>query len=233
MFFEQLIFNLTYKYFFDKNSVFRLLTSKHIIMNIFFQIKRFFLTILVVIISLHCVFGQSEEKTKKPKKEIFTFGPKASLSFTNDSEGIPGKYKVGTDFGLFFRISPSRFYIQPEFYYQIRSADIVNHSGHCSYIENHKSHHLDIPLLIGIKAVDFKLFKIRFFLGPYFSFKIADSLKNYYSHSYFQLGFQTGLGVDLWRFTIDVSYSNLNSLNYKFWIRGNNIFKVGVGFKCF
>jgi len=207
-------------------------------MNVFFQIKRFLFAILFILISFHCVFGKNEGKPKKSKKEIFTFGPKVSLSFTNDSDGTPGKYKAGTDLGLFFRISPTRLYIQPEFLYQFRSTDMENFYGHGGgwKTENYKSHHLDIPVLIGIKAIDFKLIKIRFFFGPYFSFKIADNSKIFYfdmRNPYFQLGFQTGLGVDLWRFTVDVSYSNLNSLNYNYWVRGNNIFKVGVGFKCF
>jgi len=205
-------------------------------MNVLFQMKRFLFTILFILISFHCVFGQNEGKPKKSKKEIFTFGPKISLSFTNDSDGIYGKYKAGTDLGLFFRISPTRLYIQPEFLYQFRNTDMYNYIGQYICTENYKSHHLDMPVLIGIKAIDFKLIKIRFFFGPYFSFKIADNSKVFYfspKNPYFQLGFQTGLGVDLWRFTVDISYSNLNSLNYSYGVKGNNIFKVGVGFKCF
>jgi hypothetical protein len=207
-------------------------------MKPFLNHKHCFFAIIFAVISLSCVYAQNEEKShNKPKKEVFTFGPRVSLNFSNDSEGIPKQFGAGADFGLFFRIAPTRLYIQPEINYQLRGADMEIYNGHGrTYIGKYKSHHIDVPLLIGIKAIDFKLFKLRFYFGPDFSFKIHDNSNDFsfnLRNPYFQLGFQTGIGFDIWRITIDANYSNLNSLNYNHWICGNQIFKASVGFKCF
>jgi hypothetical protein len=216
------------------------LKPNYINMKTFFNHKHIFLVIIFSIIFSSCLYAQKEEKIScKQKKEIFTFGPRVSLNFSNDCDGYNTKqFRAGADFGLFFRIAPTRCYLQPEINYQIRSAYMYEYIGQGGLsLENYKSHHIDVPLLLGIKAIDFKLFKFRIYFGPDFSFRIYDNSKWYsilhYNNPNFQLGFQTGIGFDFWRITIDASYSNLNSLNYKFWVRGNQIFKASVGFKCF
>jgi len=197
-------------------------------MNTILQIKHFFFIILIIVISLSYVYGQKEEKTKcKSKKEIFAFGPKVSINFTKSKNNVfPKKYGTGADLGLFFRLSPLRLYIQPEIIYQIRNTDFNDIWNNTEIFE---THHIDIPIFIGIKAINFKLIKLRFFAGPEFNIRLKNNGLSYYGY---QLGFQAGLGLDLWRFTIDAGYSFLGHVctNNKIY---SNMFKVGVGFKCF
>jgi hypothetical protein len=87
---------------------------------------------------------------------------------------------------------------------------------------------LDIPVLVGFKAVDLKQFKIRFFVGPEFCMKFKDHV----TKNDFQMGLQAGLGVDIWRFTLDAGYAVLGNV-YPGKKGHNNIFKVGIGFKCY
>jgi len=205
-------------------------------MNTIFQTKCYFLAIIFLLISFCNMYAQQDDaKPCRAKKEIFAFGPKLSVNATNlcISKQLRTDFLAGADLGLFFRFSPGRLYIQPEIYYQIRNTKIMNwmddslYSGP-SYDDKYATYHIDIPIIIGIKAIDFKFFKLRFFAGPEFNVKLKDGpIKNYY-----QLGLITGLGLDIWRFTIDASYSFVGYI-YPYSRSCNNIIKVGVGFKCF
>jgi len=198
-------------------------------MNTILKTTKHYVVLIVIffIVSLCNVNAQECSSKNKPKKEFFTFGPKLSVNFIQESFAYPKEFVPGADLGFFFRITPARLYIQPEIHYQIRNTNI-DMGGWPMRIVQFRTHHISIPLLIGVKAVDLKLFKLRFFAGPEFSFR----LKENGIETVFQLGFQTGLGFDIWRFTIDAGYSLLgymdsNTNTY------SNIFKIGLGFKCF
>jgi len=167
----------------------------------------------------------------KSKKEPFTFGPKISVNFSNENGSSiqSSKFLPGADLGLFFRLSISRLYIQPEISYLVRNTEGTIPDIIGGVIHSH-THHIDVPVLVGIKAVNLSFFNLRAFAGPDFCFKIKDDVLQ----KQFQLGFQAGLGFDIWRFTIDASYSFQGNLvpSVKKGVH-NNVFKVGVGFKCF
>ena len=184
--------------------------------------------LFVFIFSLSNVHAQEEKPLKdKSKKERFTFGPKFSMNITNEwiSKQLQTEYLPGADLGLFFRFSPSRIYIQPEINLIFRYTQILE-QGEVAF--NFATHHIDIPIFIGVKVIDFKNFKIRLFVAPDFNIKFPDSRSKYC----YQLGFVAGLGFDVWRFTIDAGYSLLGTINSNSKTR-NNIVKVGIGFKCF
>jgi hypothetical protein len=200
-------------------------------MKINSKTRSIFLVSIFFFISLSIVYAQKENNPQpKSQKEFFAFGPKISVNFTNkwmaksSTEFLPC-----ADLGLFFRFAISRLYIQPEVNYVIRNQNnrIRCIAAPCPS-DDYKSHHLDIPVFVGVKVIDLKQFKIRLFIGPEFCVKFKD----YISKNDFQLGFQTGLGVDIWRFTIDASYSLLGYIHPNFGGH-NNIVKVGVGFKCY
>jgi hypothetical protein len=150
-----------------------------------------------------------------------------SVNFTNGrlyKQPITN-FSPGVDMGLFFRISISHFYLQPEIIYAVRNQNVSIQcfKEPCSDTKI-QTHHIDAPFLFGVKAIDFKQFKIRFFLGPEFSYNLTEHIS--------QLGFQAGLGIDIWRFTIDAGYSLLGNISPG--TRGHtNIFKAGIGFKCY
>ena len=186
----------------------------------------FFLAIFMIF--LCNISAQSDKSSKtESKKEKFTFGPKISINFSKNHGLAATEYLAGADFGLFFRFTPSRLFIQPEINYQIRRTEVGLWDLNQNFMKI-VTHHLDIPVLVGVKAINSKAFKLRLFVGPEFIVGLKDD--NLAKHN-FQLGFQTGLGVDIWRFTIDASYSLLDYIHPK----GPfcHIFKVGVGFKCY
>jgi len=182
--------------------------------------KHIFFIIVFFIFSVNLFAQQEKSPPKAVKNEIFAFGPKISINITNEwmQKHLNTEFLPGADLGLFFRFSIFRFYLQPEINYVIRNQNA----------NEYKSHHLDIPILIGLKAIDFKQFKVRLFVGPEFCTKFKDHI----SKNDFQMGLQAGLGVDIWRFTFDAGYSFLGNVHPH--TKGhNNIFKVGVGFKCY
>ncbi|MCL1968428.1 MAG: PorT family protein [Bacteroidetes bacterium] len=201
-------------------------------MKINSKTKHIFLVFIFFCIFLSITYAQKENNSqKRSQKEFFAFGPKISINITNEWIHQKGytEFLPGADLGLFFRFSISRLYLQHEINYVIRNQS--NTRGYVTFpcpTNEYKSHHLDIPVLVGVKAIDFKLFKIRFFAGPEFCVKFKDHI----SKNDFQLGFQLGSGVDIWRFTIDASYSFLGNIHPNF-SGHNNIVKVGVGFKCY
>jgi hypothetical protein len=199
-------------------------------MKIILKTNPLYFVLFFFIISLGTTNASSGESPKKLKKEIFAFGPKIGVNISNEWHSLfKSKYSPGVDFGLFFRIAPSRFYIQPEVHYVLRNTS--NRSGNLfSEIPKYRTHHIDIPLLIGFKVFDSKLFKFRIFVGPEFCFDLTKGTQP----NHFQLGFHAGLGFDIWRFTLDAGYSFLGNLTPpERRSVHNNIFKIGLGFKCF
>lgn len=196
-----------------------------------FKSKHIFLVAIICIFSLHNVSAQNEKSSNSgSKKEFFVFGPKISANFTNFNKAINREFLPGADLGLFFRFNITRFYIQPEVNYIIRNLNIATSElGTTINIEKIHTHFINVPIFVGYRIVDFRLFKFRVFAGPEFNFKLHDSI----TYGEYQLGFQAGLGVDLWRFTVDAGYSFLADIQKGSKGAHNNIFKVGVGFKCF
>jgi hypothetical protein len=190
--------------------------------------KQILLLVLLFIFSACNLFSQVEKPQKCSNKgEQFAFGPKMSINFTNGRllNHLTTNFSPGVDMGLFFRISFSHFYLQPEILYAVRNQkfSLQCFPNPCQDAKI-QDQHIDVPLLFGVKAVDFKQFKIRFFVGPEFSYNLSIDVC--------QLGFQAGLGFDIWRFTIDAGYSFLGNVSPG--TKGhNNILKVGVGFKCY
>jgi hypothetical protein len=200
-------------------------------MSKIFKTKHVFLVAVICIFSLYHVSAQNEKSEKSgSKKEFFCFGPKIAVNFTNFSNAINADFLPGADLGLFFRFNIARFYIQPEVNYVIRNLNITTgESGTILHFEKTQTHFINVPIFVGYRIVDFRLFKLRIFAGPEFNFSVNNSVM----YGEYQLGFQGGLGVDLWRFTVDAGYSFLADVQKGGKGIHNNIFKVGVGFKCF
>ena len=191
--------------------------------------KHYLLFVVIFsLISLCNVYAQQEKSSKsESKKEFFAFGPKLSVNFTqtNSFHWITTEFVPGVDLGLFFRFNIARFYIQPEVSYVIRNHNVCgcrSPFGH-DFTEKRETNHIAVPLLAGFKIIDFRFFKFRIFAGPEFNFGL-------HSITPFQVGLLAGLGFDIWRFTIDAGYSFLADTRFGL---NNNIFKVGLGFKCF
>lgn len=201
-------------------------------MSIIKNKTRFFVTVLFI-------FSLSGNISAQFK---FNVGPKVSVNFTNVnfSKGEKTVLLPGVEAGAFFRFSISRVYIQPEVNYILKNTKFKDdwqsalHELKANF--EHKAHHIGVPVLVGVHVVNNKNFKLRLFAGPEFNFKLGDNIAGEKLWNNFQYGLQAGVGVDIWRFTVDVGYTylackNLDELRSNIKYSNENAFKVGVGFK--
>lgn len=172
---------------------------------------------LIFTLVLLCFIAVSSYAQKTP---FFSVGPKVGTSHSNflskdhnfNKEGIQG-YQAGA----FVRLGIFKTYIQPEAYYNFKSTSIVidNASEGATDFSGHlKFHNIDVPLLLGRKIIDAKIFNLRVFAGPMVSFLLKDenSVKNYNPENYdFNnkiWGGQAGLGMDIGNITLDIRYQS-------------------------
>ncbi|MDR2406967.1 MAG: PorT family protein [Bacteroidales bacterium] len=165
----------------------------------------------------------------------FTMGPKVSVNFSNIIHET--KMKTGFSAGIFFRFGKS-FYFQPDFEYSFRSSTLKEAVKELKKNARLKDHYIDIPLLVGYKFVDNPNFNFRVFIGPRLGVLIANNLQSNKKDKIIgtvQVGGRTGLGIDFWRFTLDVSYDfSANKYNAASvtW-RKQNMINIAFGFKIF
>ncbi|MDR0606225.1 MAG: PorT family protein [Bacteroidales bacterium] len=165
----------------------------------------------------------------------FTMGPKVSINFSNimyETEMEPG-----FNAGIFFRFGKS-FYFQPDFDYSFRTSTLKEAIGELKENARLKSHYIDIPLLIGYKFIDNPNFNFRVFIGPRLGILIANNLQSNgkdKSIGTVQIGGRTGIGIDFWRFILDVNYdfsaNKYNAESVTWWKQ--NMINITLGFKIF
>ncbi len=180
--------------------------------------KRIILIIaaIVFVSTAHAQFFQMGLKggvssSKAQVDEIFTI-ENSTISYKS------GKTKLGWHAGLYSRIKISRFFLQPEFLFSSTSGEIeITEAGLSTpELADIKLNKLDIPIMAGFYIVK----SIRIFVGPTFSYLISEDIKgtelisdikqNYNSAT---IGYQTGLGFDVSRFSMDLKYEgNLSKL---------------------
>ncbi len=150
------------------------------------------------------------------------FGPKVGinysrLSFSGADRRISNRYATGYQGGVFLRITSNRFYLQPEALFNEKgskiSFDADPSDGSGSRISGKvKLQSLDIPLLLGVKLIDSKVFNLRIAAGPMYSRQLKDRsaiLDNLAPNARFRrnlYGYQAGLGIDLGNLTLDARY---------------------------
>jgi hypothetical protein len=172
----------------------------------------------------------------------FTIGPKAGASFSKfsaDEDQIKEEMKSSLHFGAFARIG-DKVYLQPELLFMNRKGDL----SQTAVAGSTKSLHiktLDIPVLLGGKLIDTDLFNVRVMAGPVASLALnkdinSENWDNTITGKDIRAanwGVQTGAGVDLQMFTLDLrfefgisDYSKDEGLTLK-----NNMFTVSLGWK--
>ena len=199
--------------------------------------KKLFISIIIISFSSG-VFAQMP----------ITFGPKVGMNISKLTTQIKNVTQLensniyGVNAGLFLRISIKKFYIQPEVYFSMKGGK-MNYID--SLIQRNKSIKLntvDIPLLIGLKAFDAKIFNLRIMAGPVLSIPLNKTVSETFnpSHSINESSFknslwaiQAGIGLDLFMFTFDFRYEwgltkiyDKNDIRFK-----NNLFYLSLGWK--
>lgn len=129
----------------------------------------------------------------------------------------------GYQAGLVLRIPVKRFVIQPELFFAMKGGDITYNFSKPdsatlvnSFTKKVRIYNIDIPIMVGFKLVDKESFKMRLMAGPVASLIIdktvdfnatgvhADLAKTDLNSVIWNV--QTGIGLDIWKFTIDARY---------------------------
>jgi hypothetical protein len=202
----------------------------------------------------------------------FNFGIKGGYNSSLNMGSIPvinpanyalndlkGELKNGFHLGAFARIG-GKIYVQPELLYglqkksyQFTIQDIQNTSN-VKKIENHITFStVDIPVLIGYKIVDAKIFNLRAFAGPKFKLNAGSKLSftNLANNTELEdndptltaikgelknaaVGLEVGAGVDLLMFTLDARLNLINDVYTAKWQEKpdlNSNFVISLGWK--
>jgi hypothetical protein len=176
----------------------------------------------------------------------------ASLPTTNTDSivsSVTTKSMYGYQVGLFLRITVKKIILQPEIYFSLKGGDVTydlvpdSASFVNSITKKVKLYNVDIPIMLGYSFVDNPLFKFRALAGPVASINLDKTIDINTSGIHADLGktdlntvmwyLQAGVGIDFWKFTLDVRYEfGLNELN-----KGSkeqtksNSFMVSMGLK--
>lgn len=175
----------------------------------------------------------------------FTIGPKVGASFskfTTDVDVLETEMKNTIHFGAFARIG-KKVYFQPELLVNTRKGEMRN-SNLDLKAGTVKVGSLDVPLLVGYRLIDAKVFNIRAMAGPSVNKVINKTIDldegwdediNLTEDNLRDLnwGFQFGAGVDVLMFAVDLRYeiglndfSKLDNFDLK-----NNTFTLSLGWK--
>ncbi|PWJ99182.1 outer membrane protein with beta-barrel domain [Flavobacterium araucananum] len=151
------------------------------------------------------------------------------------SDGFNSKYAVGYFGGVMARFDYKRFYIQNEILYSEKSSKIERTS--LAETKNAKWRSIEMPLVIGYKVIDLNALNVRVFAGGIYSYVLDENFSSlsqlkdsYHKFDKFNIGYQVGAGVEVWKFTVDVTYQGgLNNVSKNFSSKPNS-FNIGVGY---
>lgn len=230
--------------------------------------KKTFLLIAALLMMGTAAFAGGDLFTFGPKVGYQT--SKLSYATSDIKNGFSNHFTVG----IFGRVSIGRLYVQPELLYFKTSnvfdvtlgqgTNIFNIPDNASINVTLRQANLQLPVLVGFKILDFDLIKLRAQVGPTANFVLqSKTLVDYkvnevpgneqeagsgqgFDTRTIAWGAQVGLGVDVWKFTLDINYNfglskvydvlNNTTLGETFNFANTdktnqNLFMVTVGFK--
>jgi hypothetical protein len=171
---------------------------------------------VIIVIAVSFLFVQLS------KAEIFQFGIKAGLAYSNiriDDIALTGAYDMvtgdgvlGYHVGIQTRVKLAMLFVQPELYFNAGGGTLEKVvDGGASELMEVKFNSVDLPVLVGAK-----LGPVRINLGPVGSYVVKESIVNDISdipadYTFFTnkmtWGIQAGLGADLFgKLSIDARY---------------------------
>ncbi len=186
----------------------------------------------------------------------FTFGPKIgynSAKLSLDRSNITSDLKNNFQFGAFIRIG-TQIYVQPEINWVTQGSIFKTPEGSNlpNFEQEIKLNTIQLPLLIGVKVIDLKLFNLRAFGGPTASIVTSKDISNKLSTLFEPISdanledliwsFQVGAGIDIIKFTLDIRYNfGINKVIESVAIEGQDVefssklngFNVTLGWNLF
>ena len=195
-----------------------------------FIMKKTFIPILLILLS-GVLFAQ-------PK---FDLGLKAGINNSKisfDIDDYNSESITKAHFGAFGRVGWGKFFVQPEVYFSSKGSNFDINSGVLNTVKSIDYSSVDVPVLLGFDLFKLSVVDIHIIGGPLFSFLTKSSVNgsSEISTQHIEdhyMGFQYGLGVDVWFLTFDARMEhgskNLFSVPN---VEGNNrTFMLTVGFK--
>lgn len=115
--------------------------------------------------------------------------------------------KFGYQFGLWARIGRG-LHLQPEILFSTNKVEYEIDNGNGTFIGEETYTNIDVPIMAGIKLGPLRLQGgpvARIFLGS--DDKLANVIDDFQSdHDRLKIGYQAGVGLDLWRVQLDFRY---------------------------
>jgi hypothetical protein len=134
--------------------------------------KKILLLVTILLLSASVTFGQ------------FSFGLKLGYNASKlrtSLDSIKSSFNSGLHFGAFFRVGVgSKMYLQPEIYYTLQGGIFQNNvtSTVNSWKQKVTVGTLDIPVMVGFRIIDLKVFNWRIMAGPMASFVVNSKIKD-------------------------------------------------------
>lgn len=144
----------------------------------------------------------------------FNLGPKIGVNSSrltledNVSNVTEGSASFGFHAGLFGRLDLGNIYLQPELLYTSAGGEIeFANGGLGSQIQEYEFNRIDVPIQVGFRVG--KVFRIG--VAPVFSVLTSDNVQGNASNRQLSLknstvGYQAGIGFDLWNIVMDLRY---------------------------
>jgi len=145
--------------------------------------------------------------------QLFTFGPRVGVTSSQVSvdDFESGDRAVGLQAGIFARVKLGPVYVQPEVLFTNGGGETIGVDGAgLEQVTEYNFNRLDVPVLLGFKTGPF-----RINAGPVASLMLnaestssINNLTNDVTDNYSNatIGFQAGVGLDLWKLIIDLKY---------------------------
>jgi hypothetical protein len=171
----------------------------------------------------------------------FDLGLKAGINNSKisfDIDDYNSESITKAHFGAFGRLGWGKIFVQPEIYYSSKGGNFDVNSGALDAVKSIDYSSVDVPVLLGFDLFKVSIVDVHILGGPLFSFVTSSSVSGDtdFSTKYIEdhyMGFQYGLGIDVWFLTFDARMEhggkNLFSVPD---VEGNNrTFMLTVGLK--
>lgn len=163
--------------------------------------------------------------------------------YSDQNWNLKSDLTQGVQLGAFARFGRG-FYVQPEFNYNLNVSKVQYAYNNQIITDDVILSTVDVPVLLGFKVINTKLFNLRLMAGPKFRFNAGsdtsiDNVQDLVLEARkAQVGLDAGVGLDIWFLSVDFRYNLIQQLyHYKTLDQQEinmdpiNAFTVSVGWK--
>ncbi len=137
----------------------------------------------------------------------------------------------GFTVGLMSRVKFGKFFLQPEAYYSLKKGEttgalnpVVNTDPTGSITQHIKMQNIDVPILLGVRLLDLKVFKVNAFTGPVASLNVSNEVT-------FTKQIDGQASTDVSDVKLGTSFGSLSTVDWgKEFKNANWNWQIGAGF---